>query len=134
MIRTLRAAAAARHMSCRGITTSIPRNLASEASPSVAAKVKPWVNPFPEDQFSVGPQNGFLPKDDPIANLPAEYAEMDSLLDRMRLVKLDGKPGLLATGDFGAACDSELPQYDLSKVTDPALLNGTSQLHPVIGY
>lgn len=108
----------------RSIATSRPRALASEAHPSVVVKAQPWANPYPEDQFSVHRENGFLPKQDPLIKLPAEYTEMESLLDRMRVQKLDGTPGLLATGDFGAACNSELPQYDLSKVTDPRLLNG----------
>lgn len=100
------------------------RGLASPASDRMAMKGKPWSNPYPEDQFSVHPHNGFLPKDEPLERLPEEYKEMESLLNRMSVKTKDGSPGLLATGDFGAAVEAELPEYDLSKVTDQRTLSG----------
>lgn len=106
----------------------VARGLASPAADKVAMKGTPWSNPFPQDQFSVHPHNGFLPKDEPLEVLPNEYKEMESLLDRMSVKRKDGSPGLLATGDFGAAVDAELPEYDLSKVTDSQVLSGMSMV------
>jgi indoleamine 2,3-dioxygenase len=82
------------------------------------------VNPYAHDQFWVGPDNGFLPREDPLAELPKEYEAMESLLDRMRLQRTDGSRGLLYTGEFEAAVDKELPEYDLGQVKDPRLANG----------
>lgn len=107
----------------RGVSSTARRALATEADPRIVTKSRQWENPFPNDSFAVGPENGFLPKHDPLAVLPKEYKEMESLLDRMRLQRLNGEPGLLATGDFGAACDNELPEYDVSKVQDGQLLS-----------
>lgn len=73
--------------------------------------------------FLVGVKNGFLPRQYPLARLPDEYKELESLLHRMPLVLPDGKPGLLAGGQFGAAVEKELPLYDLSNVTDQRLLS-----------
>lgn len=108
----------------RSVAPTMVRGLASPASDKMALKGKPWSNPFPEDQFSVHPHNGFLPKEEPLERLPEEYKEMESLLNRMSVKTKDGSPGLLATGDFGAAVEAELPEYDLSKVTDQRVLSG----------
>lgn len=121
------AANVARAAWTRSVTPPM-RGLASPASDKMALKGKPWSNPYPEDQFSVHPHNGFLPKDEPLEALPEEYEEMESLLNRMSVKTKDGSPGLLATGDFGAAVDAELPEYDLSKVTDQRVLSGKSAL------
>lgn len=59
--------------------------------------------------FMVSRTRGFLPRADPIIQLPSEFAVLQSLLDRMPIVRADGSPGLLATGDFGAAVEAELP-------------------------
>lgn len=72
--------------------------------------------------FIVSPTNGFLPRDDPIADLPSQFKELNSLLDRMSLELPNGKPGLLAKGQFGDAVKKELPLYDVSKIQDQALL------------
>ncbi|RKO85335.1 hypothetical protein BDK51DRAFT_10438, partial [Blyttiomyces helicus] len=70
-------------------------------------------------QFLVGPKNGFLPREDPLTVLPNEFKELESLLGRMPLtVRGTGKPGLLATGDFGKAVDAELPEYNVEGITD----------------
>ncbi|RKP06961.1 hypothetical protein THASP1DRAFT_35029 [Thamnocephalis sphaerospora] len=86
---------------------------------SIAARV----NSRGQDQFSVDPSNGFLPREAPLVELPSEYAAMESLLRRMSLLQPDGSDGLLVTGEFGAAVDRELPEYDLSHVTDTRLLS-----------
>ncbi|KAI9094984.1 hypothetical protein DFS34DRAFT_664719 [Phlyctochytrium arcticum] len=67
--------------------------------------------------------NGFLPIQDPLEVLPEQFGKLESLLRRMPLtVPETGKPGLLATGDFGAAVQAELPTYDVSNITDSRLL------------
>lgn len=123
MLRTRVATNALRPLS-RGVATSAPRALATHASDSHVVKAKAWENPFPADTFSVGPKNGFLPVKDPLETLPQEYEAMETLLEDMRLQKKDGTPGLLATGDFGAAVERDLPEYDISKVNDGELLSG----------
>ncbi|KAI8868274.1 hypothetical protein GQ42DRAFT_164242 [Ramicandelaber brevisporus] len=82
----------------------------------------PWANPFPEHEFHVSPENGFLPRQDPLAELPIKYDAMESLLQRMSLRQPDGTPGLLATGEFGGAVLRELPFYDVSDISDQRLL------------
>ena len=73
-------------------------------------------------QFVVGPENGFLPRQDPMSKLPREFKELESLLQRMPLTLKDGKSGLLATGDFGKAIEAELPLYNVSHINDTRLL------------
>jgi indoleamine 2,3-dioxygenase len=62
--------------------------------------------------FMVSTARGFLPRGNPIVELPKEFAVLESLLQRMPIKKLDGTPGLLATFEFGDAVLKELP--DLS--------------------
>ena len=62
--------------------------------------------------FMVSTTRGFLPRANPIVELPEEFAVLESLLQRMPIKKLDGSPGLLATYDLGDAVLKELP--DLS--------------------
>jgi indoleamine 2,3-dioxygenase len=70
--------------------------------------------------FIVSPENGFLPRTDPIL-LPAEFKELSDLLDAMSVKLPDGTPGLLARGEFGAAAE-KLPVYDVSGIEDQSLL------------
>lgn len=72
-------------------------------------------------QFYVTAENGFLPKSVPLTRLPNEFAVLESILNRMPLVKDDGQPGLLAFGKLKETVDKELPQYDVSTVRDSAL-------------
>ena len=72
----------------------------------------------------VGVRNGFLPRQDPLPTLPEKYASYEQLLQAMPVTRADGKPGLLATGDFGAAVDKELKVIDVSDITDPRLASG----------
>jgi indoleamine 2,3-dioxygenase len=62
--------------------------------------------------FMVSTTRGFLPRGNPIVELPEDFAVLESLLQRMPIRKLDGSPGLLATFDLGDAVLKELP--DLS--------------------
>jgi len=84
-----------------------------------------WKTPSPKTnvpQFIVGIDNGFLPRQDPLENLPREYKELDDLLNAMPLQLNETNKGLLATGDFGPAIEKELPEYDLTKIEDNRLL------------
>eukprot|EP00127_Corallochytrium_limacisporum_P006007 Clim_evm84s215 gene=Clim_evmTU84s215 len=65
---------------------------------------------------------GSLPREDPLAALPEQYGELDSLLRRMTIDQRDGSTGLLGSGTFGDTLREELPEYDLSSVTSPRLL------------
>lgn len=73
-------------------------------------------------QFIVTRNNGFLPRADPLSKLPSEFAKLEDILQRMPLTKKDGEPGLLAKGNFGDTVRRELPLYDVSEITDSALL------------
>lgn len=78
--------------------------------------------------FTVTTQNGFLPRKDPLNRLPDSFSKLESLLERMPINHPEtGRPGLLASGEFGEAVLTELPLYDVDGVHDPALLSGKSQ-------
>lgn len=77
-----------------------------------------------QQMFSVGKDNGFLPRQDPLAELPKEFSKLESLLQRMPMQLLDGTPGLLASGQFGDAVRDELPLYEIDGITDQRLLSG----------
>ncbi|TPX15779.1 uncharacterized protein E0L32_000113 [Thyridium curvatum] len=66
--------------------------------------------------FMVSKTRGFLPRADPIVELPAEFRALESLLTRMPIKRLDGEPGLLAAGELGDALARELP--DLTDAMD----------------
>ncbi|OLN85917.1 Indoleamine 2,3-dioxygenase 1 [Colletotrichum chlorophyti] len=74
----------------------------------------------PEDNslpaFMVSTTRGFLPRADPVAVLPSEFAPLESILSRMPVKKLDGTPGLLASSKLGETVDSEFP--DLTEHID----------------
>ncbi|KAJ3313261.1 hypothetical protein HDV04_002245 [Boothiomyces sp. JEL0838] len=72
--------------------------------------------------FMVSPDNGFLPRNDPIAKLPERFDALESLLDRMTLTRDDGTPGLLAKGEFGDAVLKELPVLSVADIEDQELL------------
>lgn len=72
----------------------------------------------------VGTKNGFLPRLDPLAELPQEFERLESLLQRMPMQRIDGTPGLLANGQFGDAVKEELPLYNVDEITDQRLLTG----------
>ncbi|KAL0064419.1 hypothetical protein AAF712_008583 [Marasmius tenuissimus] len=63
--------------------------------------------------FMVSTSRGFLPRQDPVVELPPEFAPLESLLQRMPVKTLSGEPGLLAQNKFGETVLKELP--DLSE-------------------
>lgn len=89
-----------------------------------------------QQMFSVGGKNGFLPRQDPLEELPEEFSRLESLLQRMPMQLLDGKPGLLASGQFGDAVRDELPLYEIDGITDQRLLSGklTSEQDPIVHF
>lgn len=62
--------------------------------------------------FMVSTTRGFLPRQEPLSELPPEFAAVESLLQRMPIKTLSGEPGLLAKFTFGPTLEAELP--DLS--------------------
>lgn len=62
--------------------------------------------------FMVSTTRGFLPRADPVVELPKEFAALESLLQRMPIKTLSGEPGLLASFTLGDTVLKELP--DLS--------------------
>ena len=73
-------------------------------------------------QFMVGSKNGFLPRVDPLAQLPSKFSALEELFKEMPVVKKDKSPGLLAHGDFGKAVETTLPLISCSDINDSALL------------
>ena len=64
----------------------------------------------------VSTTRGFLPRQEPVAVLPPEFAALESLLQRMPVRTASGEPGLLARFTLGDAVLRELP--DLSADVD----------------
>ncbi|KAJ3204517.1 hypothetical protein HDU67_009456 [Dinochytrium kinnereticum] len=73
-------------------------------------------------QFIVGTKNGFLPRQDPLVRLPEEFGALESLLDRMTVLREDGGRGLLAEGTFGEAVERELGEVEVEGVVDQRVL------------
>lgn len=92
--------------------------------------------------FTITRSRGFLPREvsdsslyfyspiliatsqDPVQHLPAAFAPIESLLDRMT-IHANGKQnsGLLATGQFGDAVTHELKGLNLEQKIDEAILS-----------
>lgn len=66
--------------------------------------------------FVVSTTRGFLPRDEPIVKLPADFDVLESILSRMPIKTLSGAPGLLANGMLGQTVEKELP--DLCEAID----------------
>ena len=66
--------------------------------------------------FMVSTTRGFLPRAEPVVNLPAEFASLDSILSRMPIKTGTGAPGLLASCTLGKTVKAELP--DLTGAID----------------
>ncbi|PWN86919.1 hypothetical protein FA10DRAFT_269995 [Acaromyces ingoldii] len=85
-------------------------------------------------QFLVSKSRGFLPRQDPLAELPADFATLDSLLKRMTVLQPqdrngDRSMGLLGTGDFGSAVLKELqPEGREVQAVRAAIAKGDSRL------
>ncbi|CAD6887280.1 unnamed protein product [Tilletia controversa] len=67
---------------------------------------KAAINTLPA--FVISRQRGFLPRFEPMAQLPDRFSKLESLLQRMTIHQPDGSSGLLATGDLGPAVLDEL--------------------------
>lgn len=82
--------------------------------------------------FTISRDRGFLPRDDPVMNLPPAFSALDSLLQRMTLIQPDGQPGLLAQGKFGQAVIAELCESHVSleiiKAIDLAIADNDQNL------
>ena len=59
--------------------------------------------------FMVSTTRGFLPRQEPVVELPQEFAAVESLLQRMPVKTLSGEPGLLGKFTFGDTLLKELP-------------------------
>ncbi len=66
--------------------------------------------------FMVSKTRGFLPRMDPIVQLPPDFDILESILQRMPVKTKSGAPGLLAEGRLGDTVAQELP--DLTDVVD----------------
>ena len=59
--------------------------------------------------FMVSTTRGFLPRQEPVVQLPPEFDILESILARMPIKTLNGTPGLLATFTLGETVLKELP-------------------------
>jgi indoleamine 2,3-dioxygenase len=59
--------------------------------------------------FMVSTTRGFLPRQEPVVQLPLEFDILESILSRMPIKTLNGTPGLLATFTLGETVLKELP-------------------------
>lgn len=66
--------------------------------------------------FMVSTTRGFLPRQDPVVQLPLEFAELESLLSRMPIKTASGCPGLLAECSLGKYVDEHFS--DLSSAIE----------------
>lgn len=68
------------------------------------------------DPFTITTSTGFMPYATAPTALPEVFKPLQSLLERAPVLKLDGKPGLLATYELGPAVLAEIP--DLTAEVD----------------
>jgi indoleamine 2,3-dioxygenase len=73
----------------------------------LGSDTKPEDNTLPA--FMVSTSRGFLPRQEPIVELPSEFDALESILTRMPIKTLNGMPGLLATYTLGETVLNELP-------------------------
>jgi hypothetical protein len=86
---------------------SIMGSLDTSHSFNVLQDTKPNDTTLPA--FMVSTTRGFLPRQEPVVQLPSEFDVLESILSRMPIKTLDGTPGLLATGTLGETVLKELP-------------------------
>jgi len=55
--------------------------------------------------------------------LPGKFDALKELLNKMPVIKRDGKAGLLAKGQLGDA-SKDIPEYDVEGITSHRLLSG----------
>ena len=73
-------------------------------------------------QLTVSKKWGFLPRELPLIDMPAEFKQLDDILNRMPLNLPNGGKGLLANNQLGQTINNELPLVDVSKITSSRLL------------
>ncbi|KAF2754153.1 IDO-domain-containing protein [Pseudovirgaria hyperparasitica] len=66
--------------------------------------------------FMVSTERGFLPRQEPVVELPTDFHALESILTRMPIVTASGTPGLLAEYKLGDTVMKELP--DLSNAIE----------------
>lgn len=80
-----------------------------QSVPSSTEEVFPYINHDPAtlpnsvDPFTITTASGFMPYKIGPTQLPVVFKPLTNLLERMPVLKLDGKPGLLATYELGEA-------------------------------
>lgn len=85
-------------------------------------------------QFTLSRKAGFLPRQDPLVELPRQFSGLDSLLKRMTIQQYDANgnksgTGLLGHGHFGDAVNHELKIDGVeAKAVDAAIQSGNQQL------
>ncbi|KAL8281171.1 hypothetical protein RQP46_006529 [Phenoliferia psychrophenolica] len=137
MIRTLNVARRVRAFQPRIVVRGLAVHAATTPPPAVVASQlaapKLLENMTVKERnaaalFTMSLQRGFLPREDPLAELPSEFAPIESLLNRMTIRQPDGSRGLLAKGEFGPAVLKELNQA----TTDSVLNAITTKKQPLI--
>lgn len=103
-----------------------------EELPEVLGRDEDAIRKLPP--FVISRQRGFLPRQDPMPALPAQFVGLTSLLERMTIhqpADASGKrpSGLLALGQFGDAISHELrPDGPEVQAVKAAIASGDSQL------
>ncbi|PVU99442.1 hypothetical protein BB559_000715 [Furculomyces boomerangus] len=95
-------------------------NITRQANP-IASSIK-WENPYKQSEFFVAKENGFLPRQDPLIELPKQFSELESLMQEMPLNLPNGQKGLLYHGKLGEEVVRRLPLYDVANIEDHRLL------------
>lgn len=90
--------------------------------PSIVTSFEVLDEAHPQDTslpaFMVSKTRGFLPRADPVVQLPAVFGPLEDLLTRMPVKRLDGTPGLLAEGLLGDAILKDKVLPDLTDAID----------------
>jgi indoleamine 2,3-dioxygenase len=120
-LRSFRKGAAIRYLMERPLSQQLETGSLFMREISLLTEVEE--NDNSQEMFTVGGKNGFLPRVEPLAQLPDKYNALESLLQRMPMQLPDGSPGLLASGQFGDAVRDELPIYNVDALTDQRLLS-----------
>lgn len=82
-------------------------SIATDKSFDVLRDTKPEDTSMPA--FMVSTTRGFLPRAEPIVELPAEFDVLEEILAEMPIKKLDGSTGLLGKFTLGETVLSKLP-------------------------
>lgn len=74
----------------------------------------PMVDNHTLPAFMTSTTRGFLPRQDPVHELPAEFEALESILSRMPILNAKGEPGLLASFTLGETVNKEFPDLTSS--------------------